>query len=80
MQEIWFSGIHGSDQDGREKVKQDFGLAFGAFKRLTAILEARKKEPAVKDYDKGAWPFYQTDTNGFNRALTEVLNLIKESD
>jgi len=80
MQEIWFSGIHSSDQDGREKVKQNFGLAFGAFQRLTSILESRKKESAVKDYDKAAWPFLQADTNGYNRALTEVLKLIKETD
>ena len=80
MQEIWFSGAKPSDKEARERVKQDFGLAHNAFKRLADILSNKTKETAVKDYDKAAWPFYQADTNGYNRALTEVLKLIKETD
>jgi len=80
MQEIWFNGAKPSDKEAREKVKQDIGLARNAFERLTGILSSRMKDSAVKDYNKAAWPFLQADTNGYNRALTEVLKLIKETD
>ena len=73
MLAIWFA----SDDD-KETVRQDIALAHNAFKRLSAILNKKLKDNAVKDYDKAAWPFYQADTLGWNRALTEVLKLIKE--
>jgi hypothetical protein len=76
MQEIWFSGTKRSKED-REKVKQDFALAFNGFKRLAEILSKKQKNNLSTDYDKAAWPFLQADTNGYNRALQEVLVLIK---
>ena len=74
MQEIWFNGIKKED---REKVRQDIALAHNAFKRLSGILRSKLKENLVQDYDKASWPFYQADTNGYNRALTEVLKLME---
>lgn len=76
MQEIWFNGTKKED---RENVKQDIALAHNAFKRLSGILKSRLKDNSSQDYDKAAWPFYQADNNGYNRALTEVLTLIKET-
>jgi hypothetical protein len=75
MQEIWFNGTKGSKED-REKVKQDVALAHNAFKRMKDILEKKHKNNLSTDYDKASWPFLQADTNGYNRALQEVLKLI----
>ena len=77
MQEIWFSGTKASDKEVREKVKQDIALAHNAFKRLSGILKSKLKDNSAQDYDKAAWPFYQADNNGYNRALTEVLKLME---
>lgn len=74
MQEIWFNGTKKED---REKVKQDVALAHNALKRLSGILRSKLKDNLVQDYDKASWPFNQADTLGYNRALTEVLKLIK---
>jgi len=75
MKEIWFSGAKKEDRD---KVKQDIALAHNAFKRLSEILEKKYVvNTSSTEYDKASWPFYQADNNGYNRALTEVLNLIK---
>lgn len=73
MKEVWFS-----KKEDRDKVKQDIALAHNAFKRLTDILSRKLKSNSSTDYDKASWPFLQADTNGYNRALTEVLTLIKE--
>ncbi len=77
MQEIWFNGTRKED---REKVKQDIALAHNGFKRLSNILRSKLKDNSSQDYSKAAWPFYQADTLGYNRSLTEVLKLIKEAD
>ena len=74
MQEIWFNGTKKEDRD---RVKQDVALAHNAFKRLSGILRSKLKDNLVQDYDKASWPFNQADTLGYNRALTEVLKLIK---
>ena len=74
MQEIWFNGTKKED---REKVKQDIALAHNAFKRLSNILKSKFKSSSVQDYDIAAWPFYQADVLGYNRALTEVLKLME---
>lgn len=76
MKEIWFTKANSKEE--REKVKQDIALAHNAFKRLSDILANKRKTDNVGDYDKASWPFYQADFNGYNRALTEVLNLIKD--
>lgn len=73
MQEVWFS-----KKEDRDKVKQDVALAHNAFKRLSDILTRKLKSNSSQDYDKASWPFLQADNNGYNRALTEVLTLIKE--
>lgn len=72
MKEVWFSE-KGVDRD---KVKQDVALARNAFSRLEKLLSAKIKENP-KDYDVANWAYLMADTNGYNRALTEVLELIK---
>jgi len=76
MQEIWFNGT--KDAEKRDRVKQDIALAQKAFERLAGILEAKKKVPIAADYDRASWAFYRADLDGYQRALTEVLKLIKE--
>lgn len=75
MQSVWFSGPKDKD-----KVKQDFAVAYNAFRQLSVILSKKIKGNSPSDYDKASWPYYQADLNGYNRAMKEVLNLIKEAD
>lgn len=76
MQEVWFAGTKGEERD---KVKQDIALAYNAFQRLTKLLEKkRKKYPA--DYNMANWAYAQADVNGYNRAIEEILTLIKTED
>ena len=43
---------------------------------LKEILLKKVKESKEVDYEKASWAYYQADSNGYNRALTEVLDLI----
>lgn len=45
---------------------------------LTDILEGRKKSPKATDYEIASWPYFQADQNGYNRALEDIMNLLKD--
>lgn len=76
MKEIWFSETKG-DKDSRQKVKRDFEAAHSGFETLSKILNKKLKDGSVDDYSKASWAYLQADTNGWNRALKEVLKLIE---
>lgn len=44
---------------------------------ITAMIESKTKTK-LDDYDKPNWAYYRADQDGYIRALTEVLNLIKK--
>lgn len=45
--------------------------------RLQQVLEPMLKETSPSaDYDSPSWAYKQADRNGYNRALTQVLELI----
>lgn len=77
MQEVWFRAA--KTKEDRESVKQDLALAYRAFRKLEEILKGKLKEPS-SDYDNSNWAYMQADTVGYNRALKEVLKLIKQED
>lgn len=50
--------------------------------RLSYILDRRleesvEKQISTQSYDKASWPYEQADCNGYQRAMKEVLLLIK---
>ena len=75
MKEAWFKG-----ETDREKVKRNLEVAYSAFRHLEKVLGARLQYPKVSDYQKAAWPYWRADMDGYNRAIREVLDLIKEED
>jgi len=72
MKEAWYK-TGGGDRD---QIKNDVALGARAFERLEKLLSAKLKSPP-KDYSISNWAYLMADTNGYNRALTEVLELIK---
>ena len=44
---------------------------------LHEILESKIVSPKKGDYDKASWPYYRADLDGYNRALSDVIGLIK---
>lgn len=78
MKESWFAGVTSPEQ--REKVKNEIALAHNAFRKLERMLKSRLATPKVSDYQKSAWPYWRADMDGYNRAIQEVLELIKEED
>lgn len=77
--EIWYNQCQ-SDEE-RQRVEQDFALAYNAFERLTDILRRKTKtDTSFSDYEVANWAYLQADKNGYNRALKEILNLINQKE
>ncbi len=70
---VWFG--NGAD---KEKTKRDLVTARPALDRLEEILRSKMKETnRVDDYSNPNWGFLMADYNGYNRAIAEVLKIIK---
>lgn len=75
----WTAGL--TDQD-KEDLKTSMLAASPAFKRLTMLLENKLSETESRRetrdvYDKAAWPYFQADCNGYQRAIKEIKKLIE---
>lgn len=75
MKTIWFKDCKTKKE--KEAVNQVLQSNRESLDRLKEILEPMLKDttPAA-DYDSPSWAYKQADRNGFNRAVTTVLDLI----
>jgi hypothetical protein len=47
---------------------------------LARIIEKKRNLiPSPRNYESPSWPYLRADLDGYNRALTEVLQLIQET-
>lgn len=74
MKTTWFTNL---PKDKQEDFKKLLASSRDVLERLTEILEAKKTEVVLStDYDNPSWAYKQADRNGYDRALTEVINLL----
>ena len=75
MKAAWFKDCKSKKQ--KEAVAQVLQSNRESLDRLKEVLEPMLKDttPAA-DYDSPSWAYKQADRNGFNRAVTTVLDLI----
>ena len=75
MKAVWFA--KSKDKKDKDAIKQSILAQREPLDRLKEILEPMLKDglPAT-DYDSPSWAYKQADRNGFNRALTTVLEII----
>lgn len=74
MKTIWFMDLPKDEQEG---FKKEVKSAKNVLDKLEDIVRSRLKEIVVtEDYDSPSWAFKQADRNGYNRALTEIINIL----
>jgi|TARA_R110000796_G_scaffold172673_1_gene289660 hypothetical protein len=75
MKAAWFKECKSIKE--KQAVRQALQSNKESLDRLKEILEPMLKDttPAA-DYDSPSWAYKQADRNGFNRAVTTVLDLI----
>ncbi len=75
MKTIWFMDL---PKDQQEDFKKQVSSSKDVLEKLESILKTKIKEVTLsEDYDNPSWAYKQADRNGYNRALTEVLNILK---
>ena len=75
MKAAWFKDCKSKKQ--KEAVSQVLQSNRESLDRLKEILEPMLKDTTTAaDYDSPSWAYKQADRNGFNRAVTTVLDLI----
>ena len=78
MKLTWFSNL---PKDKQEGFKKQINSSRDVLERLQQILEDKQTEVVLStDYDNPSWAYKQADRNGYDRALTEVINLINMKD
>lgn len=78
MKITWFNHLPKDQQEG---FKKQVLSARDVLERLDQILQEKKTEVVLStDYDNPSWAYKQADRNGYDRALTEVINLINMKD
>jgi hypothetical protein len=75
MKTIWFMDLPKDQQEG---FKRQVSSAKDVLEKLEEIVKTKMKEVVLsEDYNNPSWAYKQADRNGYNRALTEVLNILK---
>jgi hypothetical protein len=71
---IWFMDLPKDEQEG---FKREVKSAKNVLDKLEQIVQNRIKEIVItNDYDSPSWAYKQADRNGYNRALTEIINIL----
>jgi hypothetical protein len=74
MKLSWFSHLPRDQQEG---FKKQINSSRDVLERLIKILEDKQTEVVLStDYESPSWAYKQADRNGYDRALTEVINLL----
>jgi len=78
MKTTWFINLPKDQQEG---FKKQVLSSKDVLERLRQILEDKQTEVVLStDYDNPSWAYKQADRNGYDRALTEVINLVTMKD
>jgi hypothetical protein len=81
MKTAWIKGI--KDEESKADIVSAFKSSSIMRKRLSEILEAKSVSKQrdcmnVSNYEKNSWAFQQADSQGYLRALAEILSLIEK--
>ena len=75
MKAAWYKKC--KTQEDKDKVKQTLMSNRDSLLHLEEILESMLEDrPTTMDYDSPSWSHKMADRIGYNRALTQVLDLI----
>lgn len=78
MKTTWFTHLPKDQQEG---FKKQVLSSRDVLERLQKIMEDKKTEVVLStDYENPSWAYKQADRNGYDRALTEVINLLTMKD
>lgn len=80
MKSNWITGI--TDTQRKQDIRASFTASLVMRKRLNELLEKKMRESwsssvSKEGYDSPNWALKQADARGYERAMREILSLIK---
>jgi hypothetical protein len=83
MKTVWFKGI--VDAQLKEDIRASYKSSLVARRRLAEMLAAKieeklKSDQSVDGYDCPNWAYKVADSQGYNRALNEVISIIMDKN
>jgi len=81
MKTTWFKGVE--DEQNKEDIRSSFKSSLVTRRRLAEILEGKvaeklKSDQSIEGYDCPNWAYKVADSQGYNRAMNEIISLITE--
>jgi len=81
MKTSWTKGV--KDEESKADIVSAFKSSSILRKRLSAMLEEKvsskqKDCQNVSNYEKNSWAFQMADSQGYLRAMTEILSLLEK--
>jgi hypothetical protein len=76
----WVKHLPQGDEEALKKFSDALAVSDLVLKRLASILEEKINCREVfkeEDYKEPSWAYHAADRNGYVRAMTEVLNILK---
>ena len=78
----WTSGL---DKENAREIELMLKNSERVFERLTYIFDQKmkasiKKQGSNSAYDKAAWPMFQADAIGYQRAINELKEILTKRD
>lgn len=77
MKKDWFRGIEDKEEfKDLLRISKPVLDKLGdlCYNKLEALESSKRKKP---DYQDSSWPFVQADQNGYERAMHEIIEMIK---
>ena len=71
---LWLS--HLKDQKDKDNFKEYILNSSSIWDRLNYILDQKIIPPKASDYDSPSWSHYQADSNGYNRAIKDIKEIL----
>lgn len=83
MKTVWTKGIE--DAETKAGIKSAFMSSSILRNRLAEILEAKvstkvRECQKADNYEKANWAYLMADSQGYNRAMSEIISIILEKD
>ena len=78
MDTRWLKGLKG---EAKTKRMTEIKSYQNAFDSLSEVLEGSFiADPSVSEYENPSWAYKRADTDGYNRAIRQVMKLLNNKD
>ena len=76
MQHQWYSNLPKQEQEARKRFVLSNEKVLDIAREIVYNMSIVESKPETADYDSPSWAYKQADSNGYRRALEDVIKLL----